>query len=970
MKDTPHNDTLWQAKLHARLHDPAEKALVLLRDPAGHEGGTVRELHARLFPDNLPDEVRRAVKHADWWASAADRPQFPIDEASGRFARWTQVRFDKAPLLKHPLSGHSLDLRKHGNLSATEVGQIKRLSLDHFRGILDAIGDDTDRKRLALALWRFGPELSLSEDDLGLGELWRFLPADTRVPDHSIWDHLDLTAAFAGAFAADDDNRCALLSVSLGPVQPFIAAARTASDLWAGSHLLSRMAWEAMKVIASELGPDSILFPRLRGIAQVDLWLNQDMGLPRSLFENAPWLKQSATDANPLFSAALPNRFVAVVPADRAQALAERITDTVRDWARNKAHDAFERVLDEIGGGDATHGHRQIDDQMAGFPEVHWSIAPYSDVIRIKDAARQTVGDTQALADCLAPFFETHTPAPGFLGSQAWALLSRAIDFDGARFYEPNPGVLYPAVHQLADRSLSAAKSGRTFAPLTQHGYRCTLTGTDEWLTDNPDALYWPPGQRQEAGTLWTAIAEKRPAWARKGEHLGALATLKRLWPTLFVDEIATVLEKRPSRFVVSTHAMALAPTLRDAGQKPLNLDERTRAEIAACDRSALPRRLVTRYLNAHPDGDLIARLPSWLESIKDTAGAEQAAKQARRVFDAPIEGYYALILMDGDHMGQWLSGDPELAGRYRDAFHPDIENAIDQRLGDNPDLRDYLDSPRALSPNRHLAISGALGDFASVIARRVVEDNYMGRLLYAGGDDVMAMMATSDLLPAMAGLRGAYSGRPLDSNGQANGQGAFDSGFYHHGGRLYLTMGHKATASMGAVIAHHQAPLGHVQRVLKAAEQQAKSQGRDRFCLHIIKRSGGDLRLTLPWSNPAGRNMPADQPSPIRCLQELSEKLGRDTGASRRAAYNVQAWLEDLPEPDAVGGKPSYHAMLASMLHHAFQRQGLENKEEPIHSRRLAHLCPAESAADDAALIGNFLSVAEFMARECRSLS
>ena len=34
------NDILWQTKLAARLHDPAEKALVLLRDPAGHEKGT------------------------------------------------------------------------------------------------------------------------------------------------------------------------------------------------------------------------------------------------------------------------------------------------------------------------------------------------------------------------------------------------------------------------------------------------------------------------------------------------------------------------------------------------------------------------------------------------------------------------------------------------------------------------------------------------------------------------------------------------------------------------------------------------------------------------------------------------------------------------------------------------------------------------------------------------------------------
>ena len=33
-------ENLWQTKLAACLHDPAEKALVLLRDPEGHENGT------------------------------------------------------------------------------------------------------------------------------------------------------------------------------------------------------------------------------------------------------------------------------------------------------------------------------------------------------------------------------------------------------------------------------------------------------------------------------------------------------------------------------------------------------------------------------------------------------------------------------------------------------------------------------------------------------------------------------------------------------------------------------------------------------------------------------------------------------------------------------------------------------------------------------------------------------------------
>lgn len=90
--------TIWQTKLAARIHDPSDKALVLLRDPPGHECGTSRAL-ARLlglsealaeninpandemlsvviFKKGLPRGGYEIVRRAGWWA--AGRPQWSM----------------------------------------------------------------------------------------------------------------------------------------------------------------------------------------------------------------------------------------------------------------------------------------------------------------------------------------------------------------------------------------------------------------------------------------------------------------------------------------------------------------------------------------------------------------------------------------------------------------------------------------------------------------------------------------------------------------------------------------------------------------------------------------------------------------------------------------------------------------------------------------------------------------------------
>lgn len=987
------SDRFWQTKLHARLHDPAEKALVLLRDPEGHEGGTSRALHrdlgfaelgaaSELDPDNaevldrvlfkkgVPADMYRLVKRADWWAAGADRPQWPMQEitAGGRsfkVADWAQVRWSKQPMLVHPLTGQVFDL---GSLAETDIGDIKRRSFEHFAALTQKQSDGSvDHQRTLFAYWRFGPELAESRDAGSLRLLWPHLPADTRVPDHSIWDHLDLTSAFAGAFAADPEGDVALLSMALGPVQGFIAAARSTSDLWAGSHLLSRLAWEAIKPICEALGPDAVLFPRLRGVPQVDLWLRDEVGLPAELFEQSPWTRQ-ASDANPLFAAALPNRFVAAVPASRAAELAAQVQQRVRDFLAGLGAQVVERLLACAGqpADPGFHAWAQMREQLQGFPELHWAAVPFS-MVDVADADRQTGLDTTRLQAALAAFEGADAgTAAGFLASEAWQVLRQDIQWgDGTSFFAPKPGLLYPAIYDLAERTLAAAKSLRPFESHAAEGWRDSASGEVEPLClRRPDLA-----SRQGPQTLWGKVHAARPGWARMGEQLGALAAIKRLWPSLFAEEVARALgqETAASRFVVSTHTMALTHPLErwlESNAPGADSFLASHADVLKrCEPAALPRRL--RKYFGKPGFDLARKLPSLLEQINepDDADSDDSTPALRRRVrellapEAGIETYYALLLMDGDHMGRLLAGDPQTAIRYRDSFHPRIRAGFDARAEHHPRLRAYGEARRALSPSRHFALSGALNDFALQVVPEVIEHEFAGRVLYSGGDDVFAMLPVADVLQAAMRLRHAYSGSdPADAQlDWARLRGlqrmVCKQGFIWLRGRLLRLMGERATASTGIVIAHHQAPLAAVRRELAAAERRAKTDGgRDAFSISLVKRAGGIVRLTGKW--------------PALALLRRCRDFLRAPGVSRRAVYNTLQWLHDLPNHLP-------QEMLRDLLHLQMDRQSNASAAE---AHALPDLCAALAAysleqADWRSQLTAMLQVAEFIARETRSL-
>ena len=766
--------TLWKRKLAAWLHDPAEKALVLMRDVdnkgqrIGHENGSVAALRNALG-------IRKSDfdKRADHYAAAADRPQWPCEDGRSR-PGWANVRFVERPVLIHPLSGQELDL---GKLDDVHAAHIRTASLDHFSGLIerDAAGEPDHRLTL-LAFWRFGPEPELVAPELGA--LWRLLPADTRVPDHTIWQHLDVVSAITGAMT--EDHAPALLTMSFGPVQGFIAQARSTSDLWAGSHLLSSLVWEGLRVICKELGPDAVLFPNLRGVACVDRWLLETVPAWRERFEQieAGWLGKPS-DQNPLFAATLPNKFMAIVPAGRARELAEAVTAEVRKAALQWATDAAFELFDTAGRdtGDEAHWREQVRSQLHGFPEVHWAAADWP---MAQDDQGFPV--TETLERALSVFYPEGERS-AFFASRLWGLMSEAdvvelpvkgrtlrrLQLDGEhQFFVPNPGLLYPAVYDLAERGLASTKALRSFEALPQQGWRCTLTGEHEWLTDDRELLALPPGERKSR-SVWETLAPKpgKPGkfGIKSGEHLGAIATLKRLWPTLFTRQVRTLLDDAPiKRFVVSTHTMALATSLARLAE---GCDATAQASLAALSEAAaevdpavLPASLARSLYRLKPDVARVMRaLPSMLDNARDDED-EVLTKRIGDLFGHRPETYYALIQMDGDRMGAWMAGnEPDYQRSFADSWHPQVRVAVQQKFGHEPRLLDYMKSLRPASPARHAAISAVLNDFSTHVARHVVEEVFKGKLLYAGGDDVLAMVSVDDLLPCMLLLRAAYSG-------------------------------------------------------------------------------------------------------------------------------------------------------------------------------------------------------------------
>lgn len=852
METSPPTAAFWQRKLAAFLHDSPSKAL----DIAEHE--EVAEAGARRS-GNVDSQGRPlAFDHdADWTAAAADRLPFPHWGPSG-------VRCAYEPAqnpFRHPLTGERLTRRDISFTAATaeDVAQNNQpVSYDY-----SAFEDPAERARAEFfAHWRLWPRHT---QFIHAG--FAALPADTRLPDHSIWAHIGVVSAFEGVRFGGD--RPALLKFQLGPVQDFIAAARSTRDLWSGSYLLSWLMATGLARLAAEVGPDAVIFPNLYGQPLFDLrfrkslWskLNATGQTHRNVW--ADFEEHEYSESSALQTPNLPNVFLALVPASRAAELAGKVKTAIcEEWEKEIAGRVLTfcaplfAIVDPTVAKDAK---ARFSDQVNRHLDLAWQVTAFPEI-------------PQALLELA----EKHLPKQSDPALNPAVRVRRVITYftqempvahRDARFYVEgttspkselnNIGIAWSLAIALNSWQLDAARALRQFGGTTTsgalgnqaptHGAKDALTGREAMLFGG--SREWLK-KVEEIGRPWKHLF-------RHTDEIGAITLIKRTWHLAYLRD-AWGLQPRP---MPNTHELA-------TGKTPPDYDTE--------ESSATPA---------------------------DTEGQDR---------------YYALLAFDGDSIGQWVSGakTPELRTQLAEHCHRAGKLSplayFEQYPGSSPPA--LLDLQRPLSPGYHLQFSAALTNFALFCAPRVVSA-YGGHVLYAGGDDVLAMLPAQHALACADDLQRVLRGlSPSLPCGLTEIAPGFLSITTDHSGRPIplILPGPLATASVGIAIAHYMQPLQDVVRAAQAAEKQAKKvPGKHAIAIKLFKRSGEITKWATRFDADsftirATPDHPVTHRGGLLVAQWLLYALGRDIGSlpglkrppgdevlSSRFPYRLSALLE-----------------------------------------------------------------------------
>ena len=597
-------EKFWQNKIKAFLHDPPDKALLLFH---GHE--TMHGKH-EAKKDKILQELNlkygERISTADHIASAMQRLDIPSDYRMDKGGCSNHICFKGAfkPVFKHTLSGNSENLEKIRDFITT-YGYEKALDEYGFNPkIVKEFLDKNNWKKTYFSLWRLLPE------KYPLGYI---LPADTRIPDHSIWDHLDVTAAISSCL-----GDMGLLALKIPAVQEFISHSRKLSDLWASSHIFSLLLFEGIKEVIGELGPDVVIYPQLRGNPLLDCCIKNELSIENIIFD-----KDKIKIAN------LPNTFLCFIPLSRAEEYGERCKEAIkRKW--RKISEKVKEYLNKI---NIKPNEELWNFQIEGSLSVVVAYTGFFNLDSYEKVKNDLPSDVKEKQDKWLGFVEK---------------LDRT---NYGHFYFPSYALL----------GITLTQSSRLWDAWEEEsitGRKCLMCGLRNAIVERREGdvyQYWEDN-------AWNDI-EIRSEWRnilKEGERLCAVCLVKRIYKEVFKEEFRGFKAKPPE----------FESVVEVAGRdfiKNVESDEDFKFLKEAVDIELI-------YEHEWKSDEKKKTTIKQLELVKKKEEIENKLKNWWRAFGKPNK-YYAILMMDGDRIGKMLFG--ETLPNFGDFFHPIFKTRI-----------------------------------------------------------------------------------------------------------------------------------------------------------------------------------------------------------------------------------------------------------------------------------------------------
>ena len=884
------SEEYWRAKIWGLLHDPVLKAL---HNNSGRgKSSFYKQLEVMKpwvetgkTPDQSGGKVLENILLADYIASASDRSAIGSVTASINYAPGKNR--EKGLEITHLLSGakQEFKIKLH-----TELIESKRQEyLEKKEGELLAEIDNylrTDIKNIKHLFWWLWRCLPQATCDLFEDNSLMLMPAETRLPDASIWSHLSMTSALAGALAGydltaaqiqrwqgnDELSHPYLAVFSFSPVQELIKSSRKMRDFWAGSWLLHYLSAKVCWKLANQYGPDTLLYPSLYQQPLIDHWLLQEIEKLKKEekidFDFSKWVKPPLPES--LLTAGFPNVISLILPQDKVQAAMQTAQQTLlEEWLI-----IGDLVFKELH--DKRHWMRELkpdDNSWQGWLksqwQVYWTALPIGKQgIQLKSSAIDEQKDTefQDWLDIQNGTYNLRTKENQLFKDKELDLLREAHKRRWKKYqrgFSANIGSWWGYIFDATRASLASVKNARNWELPTAFGPRSTISGIGPVVSSGKD------------GKDWITEGDTKKSWGKHDagffdgtEQLNATEVVKRglhkILPKLLgiteenitypdlTSGVAGYLKVNQSN---PEHKRNFEKACQAIVDKYPDL-ENTLAEIRGkwgipwMDKKQNPKKYHPRLLNA---GWILEDLPN-SEALKAeyTQGINQILSQCYP--NNNPSDWYVLAAGDGDSMSEWLKGTK--MKNYGDY----IPSTLSVKLENFPE---FLAIQKRMGPSTHNALSRALLDFSNQLVPYLTQNRYAGRLIYGGGDDVLAYTNLWEWDKWLWDIRQCFKGAK-DPREEFSNKGDYWKYLKDDGEKVGLvdrplfTMGSEATISFGIVIAHHSVPLAIALESLWEAEKKAKDhvyidnngekKAKDAVQVRVLYSNGNTLKSTAKF--------------------------------------------------------------------------------------------------------------------------